>query len=127
MARTISNTHHQQGWPQAGLSGYPAMQAALDQGYEDLSAAQRVPVAPVGWAWWTLLRQEPAAPLWEGDGSHPSAEGTYLAACVFYATIFHQSPVGLSDHDGLSGADAAQAQAAAATAVLSGTRAWGSD
>jgi hypothetical protein len=101
------------------------MQAALDQSYHNLSATQHVPVAPVGWAWWTLLGQEPGADLWQGDGSHPTTEGTYLAACVFYATIFHQSPVGLTDHDGLSDAEAAQVQAAAATAVIGNGRAWG--
>jgi hypothetical protein len=116
---------HQDGWPQAGLGSYPAMQAALDQGYQNLSAAQHVPVAPVGWAWWTLLGHEPGAVLWQSDGSHPTTEGTYLAACVFYATIFHQSPVGLSDHDGLSDTEAARVQAAAATAVLGDQQAWG--
>ena len=34
--------------------------------------------------------------LYSGDGSHPSASGSYLAACVFYATLTGESPVGLS-------------------------------
>ena len=29
------------------------------------------------------------------DKSHPNPTGTYLAACVFYATLFDKSPVGL--------------------------------
>lgn len=32
--------------------------------------------------------------VYSSDGSHPSALGSYLAACVFYATIFKESPVG---------------------------------
>ena len=28
------------------------------------------------------------------DGSHPSLEGTYLAACVVYASLYGRSPVG---------------------------------
>jgi hypothetical protein len=115
---------HRDGWPQPGLGSYPAMQAAVDQSYRRLSAAQHVPVAPVGWPWWTLLGQEPGAGLWQSDGSHPTTEGTYLAACVFYAAIFQQSPVGLRDHDGLSDPEAARAQAAAATAVIGDQPAW---
>ena len=73
---------HRDGLPQGGLGSYPAMQAALDQSYQSLSAAQHVPVAPVSWAWSGLLSQEPGAALWQDDGSHPTTEGTYLAACT---------------------------------------------
>jgi hypothetical protein len=31
------------------------------------------------------------------DGSHPNTLGSYFAACVFYATIFGESPVGLTN------------------------------
>ena len=116
---------HRDGWPQAGLTSYSSMQAALDQGYETLSAEQGIPIAPVGWAWGTLLTQEPNADLWQSDGSHPTVEGTYLAACVFYATIFRQSPEGLSDHDGLSQDEAVRVQAVASNAVLGDTARWG--
>ena len=30
------------------------------------------------------------------DGKHPSPEGTYLAACVYFKTFTGESPVGLS-------------------------------
>jgi hypothetical protein len=63
--------------------------------------------------------------LWQDDGSHPTTKGTYMAACVFYASIFHQSPIGLSYHDFLSDNDAAQSQAAAASTVLSDPSKWG--
>ena len=33
--------------------------------------------------------------LFVTDGSHPSEAGTYLAASVFYATLYGKSPVGL--------------------------------
>jgi hypothetical protein len=63
--------------------------------------------------------------LWQEDGSHPTTKGTYLAACVFYASIFLVSPAGLRYHADLSEADAAQAQLAAATTVLSDLSKWG--
>ena len=48
------------------------------------------------------------------DGSHPTVEGTYLAACVFYLVIFQRSPVGLGYHDGLPDKVAARDQQIAA-------------
>ena len=53
-------------------------------------------VAPVGRAWERALR-DPAMTLHDPDGSHPSPAGTYLAACVLYATLTGESPVGLDD------------------------------
>ena len=32
----------------------------------------------------------------EEDGQHPSEAGSYLAACCMYATIYNESPVGLT-------------------------------
>ena len=40
--------------------------------------------------------------LYKKDGSHPSAKGAYLAACVFYATIFEKSPEKIGFTGGLS-------------------------
>ncbi|HEY4001564.1 MAG TPA: hypothetical protein VGO93_22005, partial [Candidatus Xenobia bacterium] len=48
--------------------------------------------------------------LWQGDGSHPTVAGTYLAACVFYQMFYHQSPVGNPWHDTLDGNVAARLQ-----------------
>jgi hypothetical protein len=52
-------------------------------------------VAPVGIAWADVASKEPSIDLYYKDGAHPSPAGTYLNACVFYATIFGRSPVGL--------------------------------
>ena len=55
--------------------------------------------------------------LWVDDGVHPTPAGTYLAACVFYATIFHADPRGLAFTDGLATEDAHLLQEMAARAV----------
>jgi len=60
-----------------------------------------------------VLRLDPSIALWQADGSHPSEAGTYLAACVLYARLFHRSPVGLSATDGLSPSLAATLQTVA--------------
>jgi hypothetical protein len=116
---------HRDGWQQYGMADYSSMQAAIDDGYLTIAAEEKAAVAPVGYAWWTLLGREPGAGLWESDGSHPTVEGTYLAACVFYATIFRQSPKGLDYHAGLPDDEAATVQETAATVVPGDPARWG--
>ena len=112
------------GWPENGMPDYASMQASIDQGYLAIAADQRVAVAPVGDAWATLVTRGAGAPLWQQDGSHPTEAGTYLAACVFYATIFRESPNGLAYHSGLSAEAAAAIQAVAAETVLGDPSKW---
>jgi hypothetical protein len=116
---------HRNGWPAASLPDYASMQSSIDDGYLSLAAQQQAEVAPVGFAWMALVAQESDPGLWQDDGSHPTTKGTYLAACVFYASIFHQSPVGLKYRAGLADADADQAQDAAAHTVLDNLAKWG--
>ena len=83
---------------------YESMQNKLSKNY--LSAAKRcmARLAPVGDTW-SLVRKENrklGRELYRKDGSHPSAKGAYLAACVFYATIFETSPGKVGFTGGLS-------------------------
>jgi uncharacterized protein DUF4886 len=116
---------HRNGWPANGMPDYSSMQSSIDAGYLFIADQEHAAVAPVGDAWMAIVNQTSDPGLWQDDGSHPTAKGTYLAACVFYASIFRQSPVGLNYHDFLSDNDAAQSQAAAATTVLSDPSKWG--
>ena len=52
-------------------------------------------VVPVGLAWAQVLKDHPEMLLYS-DSRHSNLEGTYLAACVFYAALLGRSPVGLS-------------------------------
>ena len=74
----------------------PETQAALTEVFLDLAEELDAAVASVGVAWQDALSEQPDLALHFRDGSHPSPTGTYLAACVFYATLFGQSPQGLS-------------------------------
>jgi len=103
---------HQGGLPEDGLD-YGAMQTAIDESYTEIGHELGVTVAPAGQAWAGVLRLDPSIALWQADGSHPSEAGTYLAACVLYARLFHRSPVGLSATDGLSPSLAATLQTVA--------------
>jgi hypothetical protein len=112
------------GWPENGMPNYASMQSAIDDGYLAIAGEQRAAVAPVGDAWSALLGREAPAALWQDDGSHPTAAGTYLASCVFYATIFRESPTGNGYHSSLSAEEAAKIQGVAAAVVLGEPAKW---
>ena len=115
---------HRDGWPENGLPNYEAMQFAINKSYLGIAYELNVPVAPVGSAWMTATRFYPQVELWQADGSHPSEQGTYLAACVFYAAIFRESPQGLSYHANLPEETAEQIQKIAAETVLNNPSQW---
>lgn len=96
---------------------FSAMQDRLIRGYETIAARLHVPVAPVGIAWRSARQSQPSIALYEPDGSHPSAAGTYLAACVFYNALFGRSPVGNAFTAGLDATTARALQQIAADAV----------
>lgn len=74
---------------------FPEMQAGLARVYTALAECIGARVAPVGLAWQAALSADPSLMLYTSDRSHPTPLGSYLAACVFYATFFGESPVGL--------------------------------
>lgn len=113
---------HRGGWPEMGMPSYQSMQAQVDQGYRGIGSELKVQVAPVGDAWANALGRDPGAELWQADGSHPSEQGTYLAACVFYAAIFGESPAGLAYRGKLAKESAHQLQTIAAEIVLKGRK-----
>ena len=70
-------------------------QQIISAAYAELGKACRAYVAPVGSAEHLLLARKPTFPFYNTDGRHESPQGAYLVACVFFATIYQQSPVGL--------------------------------
>ncbi|MGD0997376.1 MAG: DUF4886 domain-containing protein [Thermoleophilia bacterium] len=72
--------------------------ANLAAAYRSLGAELGVKVAPAGVAFANALAERPDLVLTSLDG-HPTMYGTYLAACVVYATIFGRSPVGIAYAD----------------------------
>ena len=118
MPLLLATWGHEAGWPGAGLPTYASMQAALDDGYRIVAAELGVRVAPVGSAWEGLVQLEPQIALWQVDGVHPTPAGSYVAACVLYATVFGRSPEGLAFHAGLPDRDATAIQTIAREVVL---------
>ena len=115
---------HRDGWQENNLPDYESMQLQINQGYMALANQLIIPVAPVGYAWLTARLQNPQLDLWQVDGSHPTELGTYLAACVFYAVLFRQSPENNSYQAHLSAASAHYLQSVAARIVLTNPSQW---
>lgn len=76
----------------------PDDQVTLNYAYIRAAKETGAVVAPVGLAWQQIRQQNPSIELYYKDGAHPSQAGSYLAACVMYATIFHHSPADLPSH-----------------------------
>ncbi|EJA7361016.1 hypothetical protein MWW42_004291 [Vibrio alginolyticus] len=72
----------------------PEQTSSLAKAYQDIAKKTGGYVAPVGLAFEQSIKQYPAINLYHSDGKHPSLEGTYLAASVFFAILYNQSPVG---------------------------------
>jgi hypothetical protein len=115
---------HRDGWPENGMQTYEDMQLQINRGYFDIANELGARMAPVGFAWAKTVKEHPEISLWQADGSHPSIQGTYLAACVFYAALFKESPEGLSEHAHLSADEAKILQEIAADVVLNNLDDW---
>jgi hypothetical protein len=89
------------GLPEAGFDSFFEMQEQLQLGYTEIAQSLDVALAPVGKTWQLGLLEDANIPLWDTDGSHPSVEGSYLSACVFFAVIVEESPVGVEYFAGL--------------------------
>jgi hypothetical protein len=78
----------------------PETQQAISTAYLEIGRELEALVVPAGLAWERFLSQHDTPELHDKDNSHPTPAGTYLAACVFFATLFQESPVGLSGESG---------------------------
>ncbi len=79
----------------ANFVDFNHMQDSLTAAYCENAYATNSYVAPVGEAWKSALAAEPSLVLHSSDNSHPSYDGSYLAACVFYSVFWNKSSVGI--------------------------------
>ena len=90
------------------------VQAVLAKNLIQVSAQLDSLLVPGGVSFMRCMEQCPDVGLWAEDGMHPSLEGSYLAACLAYAVIFQESPVGCSYTADIDAGTAAQLQEVAA-------------
>jgi hypothetical protein len=115
---------HKDGMPDYGCPDYASMQTQVTLGYRTIANQLAAPIAPVGVAWSEVLKQASSMDLWQADGSHPTINGTYLAACILYTVIFRESPVGLNHPSQVSADNAKLLQIVAAEVVLNNPAQW---
>lgn len=78
----------------ADFTDFNHMQDTMSAAYCENAYATNSYVAPVGDAWKEALGQDENIELHSSDESHPSYDGSYLAACVFHAVFWKESPIG---------------------------------
>jgi len=103
---------------------YAGMQERLRASYLEMGDENNAEVSPVGAAWKYIRDNHPTIELYSPDESHPSIYGSYLAACVHYASIFKKSPVGATFISSISAGDAAILQNAAKLVVVDSMDVW---
>ena len=107
-----------------GFPDFRAMQEQLTAGTLAIAAELGERVAPAGVAWQLGVSRDSSLALWGPDGSHPSQAGSYLTACVLYATLFRASPTGLPAPDGLPPETTRRLQDLARESVLTQPERW---
>ena len=108
----------------APISTFDGMNGRLRSAYMRFADSVDGAVAPVGSAWKYIRDTYPSINLYAGDGSHPSYEGSYLAACTFYASVFRKSPIGAPFIGSLDPVTAERLQTAASMTVLDSLEQW---
>ena len=91
-------------WERPDSIQYGISTETLSRAYTAAGQQLGITVAPVGLAFAAALKERPDLKLYIEDG-HPTPQGTYLAACVFYGLIYQESPAGNSYGAGLSSDD----------------------
>jgi hypothetical protein len=91
----------------------PSMTAELAEAYTQAGNDNNALVIPAGLAFARSIAKMPELNLYVADLRHPSVAGSYLAACVTYATLFKASPIDLKYTAGLDPAIAKHLQTVA--------------
>ncbi|TSJ44992.1 PKD domain-containing protein [Fluviicola chungangensis] len=101
------------------INTFEKMNTRLYHAYMRMAdSSDRAMVSPVGRVWSYVRANYPLINLYNADESHPSLEGTYLAACTFYTSLFRESPSGSDYHPGIGAGEAWVLQNAAAAVIL---------
>jgi hypothetical protein len=106
------------------LCTYEGMQIRLRESYLQMAIDNTASVAPVGMVWKALREDFPSINLYSSDSSHPSMNGTYLATCVFYSSIFQKSPIGAYIPDDIDVGEASTIQEYANNVVFDSLDVW---
>lgn len=112
------------------LDGYDDTYLEMQQMVYDNTLAicsdLEVVIAPVGWAWRSVLMEEERLHyLHNTDWNHPATRGSYLMACVLYATLYRQHPSRIQYLSSVPEVEARHFQDVAGDVVLNHPELWG--
>ena len=89
-------------WPP--VCTFAGMNELLRQSYIAMAKDNKANVAPVA-SVWRDVRASSSIELYQGDGSHPSAAGTHLAAMTIYRSLFSKDVSSTAFHPGITDTD----------------------
>jgi PKD repeat protein len=102
------------------------MQDSLESAYTQIADSINAYVAPVGISWKSVI-EDTSIVLHTADQSHPNLNGSYLAACTFYATFWKEPVSGNTFTSGLSPSFANYLQSKADSVVFQASTSWNHD
>lgn len=112
------------GVKESGYDDFFSMQKELSRSYQQAADHGNIMIAPVGEAFRRAMNNDLGIVLLYSDGHTPTLAGSYLAACVIYATIYQKSPFGSAYHAGLKPEQAKYLQDLSGEVVLKQRRRW---
>jgi PKD repeat protein len=105
------------------FANFNHMQDSLTSAYLEISEQLKVQCAPVGVVWQNILNDTNLV-LHSGDNSHPNIDGSYVAACAIFTSIWKQGTSGLSYTAGLSSSLALYYQSISDNTIFSSANDW---
>jgi PKD repeat protein len=105
------------------FDNFNQMQNSLTSAYLEISEQLNVQCAPVGVVWQNILNNSTHV-LHSGDNSHPNMDGSYVAACTIFSSIWKQGASGLSYTAGLSSTLAQYYQLISDNTLFNSTNDW---
>lgn len=109
-------------WPP--VCTYQGMDSLLNRRYRMVADSNDAWVSPVGAVWHYIRNHNPKIHLYSSDGSHPSLEGSYAAACTFYTMIYQNDPTLITNDYGLDATDALDIRNAAKIIAFDSLTKW---
>lgn len=106
------------------LCTYEGMDSLLYARYMIMANDNKAAVSPVGYVRHYLRTYYPSMELYDGDESHPSFIGTYVAACTFYTILFQKDPTLITNDKGIDANLAQIIRNAAKTLVYDSLSKW---
>jgi PKD repeat protein len=105
------------------FTNFNHMQDSLTSAYLEISELLNIQCAPVGVVWQNILNDTTLV-LHSGDNSHPNIDGSYVAACAIFSSIWKQGTSGLTYTAGLSSQLAQYYQSKSDSTIFNSTNDW---